>query len=791
MMENRFTFNSQKEINRAFTPSPRDQLIAPKPPPAPLPSHTLPGSSPPFTAGYSQDHLDCDGETYTELGFGGPDVNSSKADSHWGLSPVRVEPPFQPSDSKSSSSFPEQFLCTEEHSSPLKDYPRTKRKPGAVEKKSPTVTRPPARHRNRKGPSRTGNSVTSANSSTILVVLAVNLPIPGEKLRALEATGDIKSLYISAFPGANSPRYISESELGQSFSYFGKTRLLRPIRPGRLPHSDKMAPSYRNQSRRQNRPVEHDIFEGLPVRQWRKEYITIAPPPSTETSTAQNDPWAVELPHGMPKDSHLLPQHSQDLLRAARSGKIYGKRTAPTEEEEIDPETSLGEKAEKKEDETKVQGYTVKTWKQIPRHMEAPDIEYLAKRRKNIKTFTAKQSVAPTLTKAKVKRTDATGAEYLQDVVVSHGQAIDGEIVSQTTIPDPNARPLDPYAAPTPSRKKAPIIRKRPKGPGRGRKKKPAPTSVPVAALPVEGIQNAEGVVPVGPEGVKAELNGAPQPNEDVEMGDGSNAASDDEDDEGEEGDDDEGSESAQGSPAKRQRTSSPARSSLATMNEIPDLNSSPIPPVSPLVAKLDKEKPEIKAGSPLKNVALATSTLASPIPSPTVNVPPPFLDPVSDPAPKDGVEIPVDPTTLDRGMQEAVTETALQELPPPPPEATIVEEVAAAETRQNEEEEDEMLLGYSDDANNAPMGGNVPGTTAQPEPVATTDPEAPVGVPVAAANPEVPIPAISAELVAQKQPEPEPMVAVETEVEESGQGTPGSAKTQQATIEVPAPSPV
>lgn len=511
----------------------------------------------------------------------------------------------------------------------------------------------------------------------------------------------------------------------------------------------------------------------------------------------------------MPKDSHLLPQHSQDLLRAARSGKIYRKRTAPTDEEEIDPETTLGEKPEKKEDETKVQGYTVKTWKQIPRHMEAPDIEYLAKRRKNIKTFTAKQTVAPTLTKAKVKRTDATGAEYLQDVVVAHGQAIDGEIVSQTTILDPNATPLDPYAAPTPSRKKAPINRKRPKGPGRGRKKKQAPTSVPVAAPPAEGIANAEGVVPVGLEvrlfsdefestniikGVKAELNSAPPPNEDVEMGDGSNAASDDEDDEGEEADDDEASESAQGSPAKRQRTSSPAQSSLS-MNQIPDLNSLPIPPVSPFAAKLEKENPEIKAGSPLKNVALATSTLASPIPSPTVNAPPPFLDPVPAPAPEAGVEIPpVDPTTPERGMQEAVAETALKELPPPPPEATIIEEVAAAETRQEEEKEEEMLLDAMDNVNNALMGGQVPGATTQPEPIATTDTEALLSVPVAAAEPEVSIPAVSAKLDAPKEPEPEPMVAVETEVKEPsepGQATPGSAETQQATSEVPVASPV
>jgi hypothetical protein len=167
------------------------------------------------------------------------------------------------------------------------------------------------------------------------------------------------------------------------------------------------------------------------------------------------------------------------------------------EEEEVDPEVILGDKPDKKEDDTKIQGYTVKTWKQIPRHLEGPDVEYLAKRRKHLKTVTSKPTAGPTLTKATVKRTDATGTEYLQDVVVSSGQQIEGEVVSQTTIPDPNAQPVDPYAvAPTPPKKKGPVIRKKAKGPGRGRKKKQAaPTSVP-AAVPVPGAAPiAEGAV--------------------------------------------------------------------------------------------------------------------------------------------------------------------------------------------------------------------------------------------------------------------------------------------------------
>lgn len=180
----------------------------------------------------------------------------------------------------------------------------------------------------------------------------------------------------------------------------------------------------------------------------------------------------------MPKDYHLLPQHSQDLLRGARSGRIY-KRPPPIEEDEVDAEGIIGDKPEKKEDETKDRGFSAKAWKQIPRHLEGPDIEYLAKRRKTLVTIGSKApKPVPTVTKAKLKRVDAAGNEYIQDVIVPHGQQIVGEVISQTEIPDPSAAAV--LVQPTPTKRK-PVIRKKTKGPGRGRKKKPiAPTSVPI-----------------------------------------------------------------------------------------------------------------------------------------------------------------------------------------------------------------------------------------------------------------------------------------------------------------------
>jgi hypothetical protein len=239
---------------------------------------------------------------------------------------------------------------------------------------------------------------------------------------------------------------------------------------------------YRPHNRRQNRTgyVDHDIFEGLPVRHWRRDYVTVAPPPPQEHNTAADDPWAVELPHGMPKDSHLLAQHSQDLLRAARSGRPT-KRPAPVEEEEAYTEAALGEKPEKKEDEPKNRGFLAKAWKQIPRHLEGSDTEYLAKRRKGVTTVTkASPSTAVTLTKATVKRLDAAGNEYIQDVVVPQGQQIEGQIIAQTVISDPSTRTSSGglLAQPTPSRRKGPP-KKKSKGTGKRKSKKIPPTSIP------------------------------------------------------------------------------------------------------------------------------------------------------------------------------------------------------------------------------------------------------------------------------------------------------------------------
>ena len=246
-------------------------------------------------------------------------------------------------------------------------------------------------------------------------------------------------------------------------------------------------------NRRQHRTgqVDHGEFDGLPVRHWRRDYVTVAPPTNQDNQNAHGDIWAVELPLGMPKDAHLIPQHCQDLLRAARSGKIY-KRPVPIEEEEVDPEAIPNDKPEKKEEYPKDKGFMAKAWKQIPRHQEGPDIGYLAKRRKGLFTVSARPNQGPIMTKTTVRRTDAAGNEYVQDIIVAPGQAVEGEIISQTPLG------ADGALLATPPRRKGPISQKKKKGgPGRGKKKiLEAPTSAPQVSK-AEGAPTDSGTKPI------------------------------------------------------------------------------------------------------------------------------------------------------------------------------------------------------------------------------------------------------------------------------------------------------
>ncbi|KAK1990222.1 hypothetical protein LX36DRAFT_664432 [Colletotrichum falcatum] len=381
-------------------------------------------------------------------------------------------------------------------------------------------------------------------------------------------------------------------------------------------------------TRRANRSgyAEHDDFEGLPVRQWRHDWVTVEPPAPVE-ATQKNDIWDVELPWGMPKDVGLLPQHSQDLLRAARSGVLY-KRPAPTEEEEADAD-AVTEKPEKKEDDASTKGFQIKVWKQINRNAEGSPISHLAKRRKGTVTISSKtissHTPGATVTKATVRRVDAAGNPYTQEITLQEGQSVEGEIISTTVVP---AAAVDPaQAAPQRVRRPPPPKKKNKPGPGRGRKKRvlplPAPApGAPGAVAPVDGA-------PVAPkvEGAEGAETPVKQEREDSNNPDSEMADNDDEegDDDGDEGDDDGDEEQRDGENTDSQdQEMTDASPTVPTpvadaTTELADPES-PVskraaPPANPIslplpAMHLANASPK---GSPLKNVVLPSPTDPSP----------------------------------------------------------------------------------------------------------------------------------------------------------------------------------
>lgn len=197
----------------------------------------------------------------------------------------------------------------------------------------------------------------------------------------------------------------------------------------------------------------------------------------------------------MPKDSNLLPPHSQELLRAARSGRLY-KRPPPLEEEEVDPDAIAPESKDKKEDENVVKGFSVKTWKQIPKNVEAPTTSHLAKRRKGTITIASKtiedRAPGPTVTRATVRRVDAAGNAYTEDVTLQEGHPVDGEIIS--TRVEPAGGQGEGFAAPPPRRRPPPPKRKAKAGPGRGKKKIRPPLPMADKSAGADRGQNGETV---------------------------------------------------------------------------------------------------------------------------------------------------------------------------------------------------------------------------------------------------------------------------------------------------------
>ena len=215
--------------------------------------------------------------------------------------------------------------------------------------------------------------------------------------------------------------------------------------------------------------------------------VTIEPGVQEKPAT-DKDAWP-ELP--MPRDSHLLPEHSQQLLRAARAGRISKPPPVVDEEKE-----NLDDEDENKETQ---RGFTVRKYAKVPRHLEGPEPEYLAKRRKGLPSqYSAYSGAVGPLTstgpmrKTKVRKVDNEGKVHVWEVLVPEGATVDGEVQKEETIAEAapaaaapgtvvagvgvvNANGVvvanDLVQQTPPRRRPPPPKRKSKKGPGRGKKK--------------------------------------------------------------------------------------------------------------------------------------------------------------------------------------------------------------------------------------------------------------------------------------------------------------------------------
>lgn len=263
---------------------------------------------------------------------------------------------------------------------------------------------------------------------------------------------------------------------------------------------------YRNNrtSARSNRTtqIDHDVFEGLPIRHWRKRPISINTQPERETARTHRvlSTGYAELPK--PRDFDMLPEGSRLLLQAARMGLRKEAPVIEDEKEQVDEdEAGIEEDA----------GFVARKWALIPRELEGPEPEYLAKRRKGLPSvyngITAPVDGPTQMRKTKMRKTNEEGQKIILEVLVPEGQSVDGEVGDEEITPIQAPAPgtmvegigvvnadglviVSDEMAATTNRKRPPVPRKKIKGPGRGRKKK-------VAFMPgTEGTASNDGSTP-------------------------------------------------------------------------------------------------------------------------------------------------------------------------------------------------------------------------------------------------------------------------------------------------------
>jgi len=187
--------------------------------------------------------------------------------------------------------------------------------------------------------------------------------------------------------------------------------------------------------------TDNDTLDGLPIRQWRKQESIIgasgAPNDITEAPSRGVGIWK-ELP--MPEGSNNYPLWSQQILRAARAGRILKsqeivrnlyRKTGGDDEKDVEAEEGADGVVEdaKRGVKRNAQGFEVKKWSQLSRQQEESFPEYLAPRRSGLPSIHLIPAVNPNnMRQTRVRRLDATNRPIIYEVLIAEGKTIDGEV---------------------------------------------------------------------------------------------------------------------------------------------------------------------------------------------------------------------------------------------------------------------------------------------------------------------------------------------------------------------------
>ncbi|RMJ23958.1 hypothetical protein PHISP_05173 [Aspergillus sp. HF37] len=190
--------------------------------------------------------------------------------------------------------------------------------------------------------------------------------------------------------------------------------------------------------------IDHDVFEGLPVRRWTRQRQTITQQRRPEQKSIMQGPdgrhIVPELP--MPRDSQLLNPTSRALLRAARAGCIYIRHAPKEPGEEVKDAPTDAEESQTMR--LADRSFTARKWTAVPRHVEPPEVEFLASRRSGLPSLYGTGVVgavrsgdntsgpAP-MRRTRFKKVDpATGNISVYEAWVPDGLRIDGETAEDT-----------------------------------------------------------------------------------------------------------------------------------------------------------------------------------------------------------------------------------------------------------------------------------------------------------------------------------------------------------------------